>query len=91
VAVVQDLGRVAAKTRKNLSTDGSEFGLDYGTQGRQMVLNRNPHVISFDTFVAVTLPAPAISFHRMDGCRALRSSGKRREASEMISRHRVTA
>jgi len=31
------------------------------------------------------LPAPAISFHAIDGCRALRSSGKRRDASEMIS------
>src|ERR1700719_2112603 len=37
------------------------------------------------------LPAPAICFQAMPGCRAFKSSDKRRDASEITSRQRVTA
>src|SRR5215208_4527118 len=37
------------------------------------------------------LPAPAISLQGRPGCRCLRSADRRRDASEMISRQRVTA
>ena len=41
--------------REELLTEGGEFGVDYGPQGGQMVLDRNPHVIRFDTFVVAAV------------------------------------
>jgi hypothetical protein len=76
-----------------LSFDGSDFQKNNIPEWRQGEMHRVPHQSRGNIFVVVTVifPAPSMSFQAMKGCRAFISIGRRREASEMISRQRVTA
>src|ERR1700704_3142081 len=57
-----------------------------------MILNSYPHLVRVNLFVIVPINAARAShLHAIDGCRPFKSSGKRRDASDMISRQRVTA
>lgn len=66
--------------------------MDHHAQRRQVDLHRVPDMLRGDVFIVVTVDVARPDYvpHAIDGCRTFISAGRRREASEMISRQRAT-